>query len=255
MLVADRWTSRALALQSAFRSELMWALVPPHQRSAVTEVIYNQQPGYHPGDAAFERGLFPWEERLLQHPEVPRQGRVLVGGAGGGREAAVLEARGFQVSGFDPNRQFVPCAQKVVRSGRMLEGSYADLVRAVDGKGQLVPLLADAPFALVLLGWSSLSHLLSESERLSLFAALPRIAPGAPVIASFLPPMPVGALRRRARALLARLGLPSVPEGAMFIPNGGFVVGLGEEDLRILADAGGYRLGEREDHFALFLPR
>src|SRR5947209_9708343 len=113
MLAADRMTSRVLDLQASLRNELMWALVPPSERAAVTEAIYEGEQGYHAGAPHFERGLFWWEARLLDWPSVPRGGRVLVGGAGGGRELAVLESRGYAVTGFEPCAALARAAQAV----------------------------------------------------------------------------------------------------------------------------------------------
>ncbi len=40
-------------------------------------------------------------------PPFPQQGRLLVGGAGGGREANVLAGRGYSVFAFDPAAELV----------------------------------------------------------------------------------------------------------------------------------------------------
>ena len=51
----------------------------------------------------FRGKLFNWEvEMVTGFPAPP--GRVLVGGAGGGREAFELSARGYAVTAFEPSR-------------------------------------------------------------------------------------------------------------------------------------------------------
>jgi hypothetical protein len=261
LLWADRALDRFGELQATAVEELALALVPPAQRQACNDAIYARADVFRPGGAQFECGLSHWEERLLAHPAVPREGRVLLGGAGGGRELDALQQRGHRVTAFEPCASLAESGRALAHSGsRMLEGNYADLIRALDGAGPLASVRHDAPFALVLLGFGSLTHVFDEAERIALFRALARIAPGAPVIASFLPRRgSIGPRRRAMRAALRALGAPSsAPDGAFFLTRSGFGVSLGPEEVRRLADAGGYAIAESEfagDGFALLVPR
>jgi hypothetical protein len=237
LLTVDRLVVRAHDLEAGLRDELAWACVPPSLREEVTASIYGADRGYGPGGGVFERGFFPWEARLLARADVPQRGRVLLGGAGGGREIAALREHGYQVTAFEPSGPLAVAAAAVAArlpGARVLEGAYADLGPAVRGEGRLASLRDDAPFALVLLGWRSLSHVLAEGARVALFVALTELAPQAPVIASYLPrrAVHVGRTRRVLRRALGALGAPTqAPPDAAFIPAAGFAVGLGADDM------------------------
>ena len=103
--------------------------------------------------------------------------------------------------------------------------------------------------------------MLAEEDRAALFVALDRLAPAAPIVASFLPGRPGnGAGRARAglRRALAALGAPgSTPPGAAFIPSAGFAVALSREDVQRAASACGRTLTLCEtesEGIALFAP-
>jgi hypothetical protein len=245
MLALERGFARAVAV----RDELLLAYSSEAERRRITEAIYAAESGYMPGGDTFERGLLGWEEELLAESGVSG-GRVLLGGAGAGRELSALGARGFQVTAFEPCEALMKHAQALAPPGsRVLRSRYEELDPS---------LFDDAPYALVLLGWRSLSHVIEERDRLALFAALRRLAPDAPVIASFMPrTVPDSAGRLRMRAVLKRLGARRVAEGSYFLPHAGFVVTFDAEDLARMAEAGGYRIVRADlvnEGYALLTP-
>ena len=265
LLAIDRFAARAHTVEATVRDEILWACVPRDRRDALTSAIYARDRGYTAGGARFEARLFEWEARMLEHPRVPRRGRVLVGGAGGGRELRVLCERGYEVTAFEPCEALERAAREVAASfagTRVMRGAYRDLEGAVRGVGALGALGDDAPFAFVVVGWRSLSHVIEEEERVATFTALARLAPGAPILASFLPrrgPRSVGHAQRALRRTFARLGAPAAaPEGAAFIPAAGFAVALAREDMETLATACDRELAVCElegEGVALFVPR
>jgi hypothetical protein len=245
LLAADRLADRAHALEARLRDEILWACVPEAGRDALTSAIYARQQGYAPGGARFEAGLFEWEARLLEHPRVPRGGRVLLGGAGGGRELRALCERGYQVTAFEPCEALEREARSVAAAwpgARVVRGAYRDLGAAVEGEGALVSLRVDAPYTLVIAGWRSLSHVLDAGDRLAVFKAFASLAPDAPTLVSFLSrrgaPRPEGRAVRAIRRTLARSGAPaSLPDGAAFIPSAGFAVALARAEMEEIAVA------------------
>ncbi len=265
LLAVDRFATRVHTLEATLRDEILWACIPPEQRDAMTSAIYARDRGYVAGGARFEARLFEWEARLLEHPRVPRRGRVLIGGAGGGRELRVMCERGYEVTAFEPCEDLQRAAHAVAASyagARVLRGSYRDLDAAARGEGALASLSNDAPYALVIAGWRSLSHVIEEEERVAMFRSLARIAKGAPILASFLShrgPRAEGRAQRALRRTLARLGAPAVaPEGASFIPSAGFAVALAREDIERLAAACDRELAVCEtegEGVAFFVPR
>ena len=234
LLALDRGAHALARLVSALRDELLFAWVPPSRRADVTAALYAAQPTYAPGGGTFRVGLFDWERALVETPPFPRAGRLLVGGAGGGREAVALRDRGYEVVAFEPVATLVRAGAPAVaeRPGALLiRASYDDLVRAARGEASpLTPVLAGRRFDGVVLGWGSLAHVTEDEDRVALLRAVRAVAPAAPVILSFtdlLPPDPLGgrtaALRGRLRRLFASLGAPGrYRPGDRFTPWGGF---------------------------------
>ena len=267
VLAADRGASAAARAVSALRDELLLAWVRPEHRARITEALYAVQDAYAPGGRTYEQGLFEWEAQALAHPRVPRSGRVLVGGAGGGREIAALRERGYHVIGFDPCDPLVRGAQQRFGDDAgvvVVCGSYEDLVRAaVDPRHPLAVAMAGPPLDLVVLGWGSFSYVSSEAEATTLLRTIRSLAPAAPVLLSFLrpaiSPSAIAGLRARLRRLLARLGAPGRPgAGDAFTPWAGFYRAVAMTEIRTLADAAGYEVALlREDWYAhaLLVPR
>jgi len=238
--------------ENELHEELMIAWTTPAQRSAITAAIYASQKAYVEGGITFRKGLFPWEERLLASPLFPRGGHLLIGAVGGGREIAALVARGYQISGFEPSDLFDHAQEIARREGRVTvaRGAYSDLIDAAAGRpSPLSGLVRGSAFDAVILGWGSLSHILDRREREALLEALRSVAPGAPVVLSYLP---FHQVRRTGRIARGRLGLRRTltrsgaehqdEEALHFSPWAGFSVGFTEDDLRQLAAAGGYRV-------------
>lgn len=200
---------RLARLVAAVRDESAMAWVPPSDRARLTSLLFDRQRTYAPGGRTFSLGLFGWEDEMLA-PPFPRTGRILIGGAGGGREAMALIARGYEVVAFDQARELVLAGAPTVEAagGSLLCASYDDVVRAAAGEPTPLGNVFETPFDGVLLGWGSLSLVVSDAERLSLLRALRALAPTAPVALSFDEPVDPeipGSRVARARAAVRRL--------------------------------------------------
>lgn len=200
---------RLARLVAAVRDESAMAWVPPSDRARLTSLLFDRQRTYAPGGRTFSLGLFGWEDEMLA-PPFPRTGRILIGGAGGGREAMALIARGYEVVAFDQARELVLAGAPTVEAagGSLLCASYDDVVRAAAGEPTPLGNAFETPFDGVLLGWGSLSLVVSDAERLSLLRALRALAPTAPVALSFDEPVDPeipGSRVARARAAVRRL--------------------------------------------------
>jgi len=265
LLAADKAATRVQNAREALRDELMLAFIPIEERAALTAAIYARQTTYLPGGQRFEGGLFSWEKRVLDSPHFPREGRVLVGAAGGGREVKGLLERGFRVVAFDPCAPFADAARGL-SDNAFVQASYADLVDAVRGRGGPLAFLRDAPpFDAAILGWGSLSHVTPASERRALLFAMRELAPHAPVLASFaldhdlpVPRISKGRARDTLRRLFTVLNAPGISEGGdYFSPAGGFFSNLHALEIESLARETGYELALFEDApypHALFVP-
>jgi hypothetical protein len=131
-------------------------------------------------------GLFAWEPEWYETHLPAAPARILVGAAGRGREVSALLARGYSVDAFEPVPHF--CAACAARSGVgvTLSADYDCFTRAMlDGEPNVAGPLADAPYDAVVLGWGSLTHVLSPTDGERLLRAAHTAAPQGPILASF----------------------------------------------------------------------
>ena len=238
---------------SVVRDEMMLAFVAPEDRQAVTTAIYDRQSGYVPGGELFGLGLYEWERRLVAtHPFPSPPARILLGGAGGGREVIPLRDMGYEVWAFEPSSELVRGGHDAVAAdarSRLVEGDYSDLVALSHGKAGRLAGFAGQRFDAVILGWGSLSYVYPRAKRLELLEAIRALAPDAPVILSFIPRLASAgengksaALRRTLRRVLPRAGAQNAIEGGeVFVPWGGFACSLSTDEIRELARSAGYR--------------
>ncbi len=259
LLAVDRAAHAALRAEAAARDELLCALLDDAARQRLTAEIYAREGTWRAGSRADREGLFAWEREALAHPRVPRSGRALVAGCGGGRELAALRTQGFEVTGFDPCAPLVADARaRFAQDPRVtvLEGRLEDLPDAIKPIGPLM-VLRDHPCDLVLFGWTALSYLPTPSSRLAALRATRALAPDAPVLLSaWGPPPATGRGRLALRRALARLGRVA-PAGMTFRPWAGFVVALDRGALHELASSAGYTVqldGDAPSPWALLTP-
>jgi hypothetical protein len=250
-----RWTDRlawwAYRAEEIARDEILRAWLEPNLRDVVIADAYEKQTGYLPGGNTYERGLFEWEAKMLDSDPFPTSGRILLGAAGGGRELRVLLERGFDVVAFEPNPALRAGAQNVAdeRRGRaVIDATYADLVRAAKTKtGPLAGAVA-APFAATILGWGSLTHVLTREDQRALLEAVRACCPSGPVLISFFLRAATNGgaksdrLRSALRFAFKQLGGQSAPEGLTYEMNGGFVYSYTEEEIHELAFRAGYEV-------------
>lgn len=145
--------------------------------------VVDPGPGrYSPAFRLFA-GESEWFEAYLPAPPA----RILVGGAGRGREVAALLEMGYDVDAFDPVHSFCADCQMLAGVGIVVCADYGSFARALlDGdKTSASPLTASAPYAAVILGWTSFDFVFSSFDRERLLRAVHAIAPRGPILASF----------------------------------------------------------------------
>ena len=241
LLHASRLVDWCFRRFEGVRRELVLALASDRLLASYNDLTYARSESYHPGSAVYRDALHPWEEAALagHFPEPPA--RVLIGAAGGGREAAALVKRGFAVVAFEPS----PLVKLMAASRRpgapleIYEARYDQLprVRALDGRE--IDLRDGGPFDAGILGWASFSHLPSDAERVETLRAFTALVDG-PVLMSYfgwirpdIPPTPTG-LRR---FLLRRVG--ERRPGSLFSIDVGLYRQLTESEVRAMASAAG----------------
>jgi hypothetical protein len=126
------------------------------------------------------RGLFPFEQRMVERffPKPP--GRVLVHGAGAGREPLALVELGYRVEAYEPVAMLASAGQRLLR-----ERGLDVPLRVATIQSWAENVATTAPCDAVFLGWATWSHLLRSEERVSALRAFRRICPRGPVLMSF----------------------------------------------------------------------
>ena len=247
---SERIVGAAMRLNDIFWDEVLCAWFVPRQRESINRFVWGTSESYLPGGASFERGLFEWERQAISEPPFPQAGRILLGGAGGGRELGQLCRRGFDVVAFDPSARLCEGARQVAGSfpnSVVVQASYRDLVTAVqDRTGPLAPHVLNTSFDAVFLGWASFSYVLTELDRHDLFCAARKIAPKAPLLLDFA--VLQGAedgkldrLRPGIRRVCKLLGAPSVRRRGDLFHGTDFMRLTPPGEIEAVAGASGYR--------------
>lgn len=195
---------RALTMSAGLLREathgVLAAALHPDERSALGVALYESRLG------TTREKLAPWEEAWFEADLPAPPGRILVGGAGDGREASWLAARGHHVAAFDPGTQATSRSQRALAAsgGVAVRATYEEWAAVVlDHRG-----IRDANPALsarydgVLLGWTSVMHVTDDHERSRLIETCDRICPDGPILLTFYP-----ADRARPRGRAHRMGL------------------------------------------------
>jgi SAM-dependent methyltransferase len=220
-----RWFDR-------FRSELVAARASAEVLDRFNDLVYGGAPRYQPESGVFRAHLFPFEEHAVSELFPPPPARVLLGGAGGGREAFALAERGYEIVAFEPAPQLVEQLEQSrgKLAIRVQRGAYDDLER----------LFPDERFDAGIFGWGSFSHLRSHQARADALREYGRLTPG-PILVSFL------AVKSEPTRRLAQFRR-ALPRRADRDPHDVFAMSIGlyhpvdEEEVRGLAEEAGLEI-------------
>ena len=250
------WALRGYVRSSRARNQLVerldaalegfWlGLLDPEVLGSLDEAFY-QQFAEQVGDGRATygedehnlRGLFGWEVAALE-AHFPPAGRVIVTGAGGGREVVALRNRGLDAIGYEPNAELVAAGRDLL--------SREGLPQALHPMGRdAFP--ADAPSCeAVIVGWASYMHVVGRARRVSfLRAARTRLPGGAPILLSFFLREPdswrFDAVARVAGAVGRLRGREPVELGDRL--EGHYRHHFVEEEVRRELEDGGFRMVE-----------
>jgi SAM-dependent methyltransferase len=172
---------RRVRAAGAFLERLWRPLSPPIRLGSAETLIdgvrakYGFPPEVAWSEAVARQGLEEWEDALFTRI-LPAAGRVLVVGAGAGREAIPLAARGFTVTGID----LVPGLVDAARRFAAEQGVTATFIAGDVGDAALSPRAFDA----IVVSHGVLEHTPTRARRVALLRKLAGLAavPGAIVI-------------------------------------------------------------------------
>jgi hypothetical protein len=239
LILASRSLDQGYRLLDRIRSELVLAFASDATLDRFNDLAYSSSSEYDPRSSGFRAYLFPWEEHVVDRFFPPPPARVLVGGAGSGREAFALLEQGYEVVAFDPSPALVRLMAAHAPAGSKLEayrGSYEELpiLAPVTGNGKPLHLTDLPAFDASLIGWGSYSHLRTTEHRIGTLRAFGAATDG-PVVVSFLQLVSHSSLRRWAelrRSLRARAGRQP---GDAFSVNIGFYHVFEDQEVHDLA--------------------
>ena len=238
---ASMLVDRALSRYDRVRSFLVTCVASDDVLDAYNDLAYGATRVYDASAPEFRERLFNWEADLVARVFPPPPGRVLVGGAGGGREAFELVARGYAVAAFEPSVVLArSMADRAAAGNHPVEvflGRYQDLpmLRQVGTDGA-VDLTKGPRFDAAILGWSSFSHIRHRQERISTLQRFAELTDG-PVVASFFIRRESIRPRHKLSRWAGRAGLRA--DGDRFTPHIGFFHQSSADELAAeVADAG-----------------
>ena len=237
-------------------NEIPIVLYRPALHVATNDAYYEHERTY--SDDAYQRsGLFDFERAAIDRYVPAPPARVLVHGAGSGREVLALGEGGYAVDAFEP----VPAM--VARANTLLADTAVRVERATlqewgAGGG------TDSYDAIVT-GWGMWIHILHHDERIAALRAFRRACPAGTLLLSFLrmhpwtdatapppPPLPVhpepnGRMERLTRGIMRRrlLRLPPIERGTDWI-EGSYIHRVSEAELREEAALTGWRIAYYE---------
>jgi hypothetical protein len=251
LLRASALADRAFRKFEAARHELVLSLASDEVLAKYGDLAYAATDSYHPSSERYRRDLFTWEAEVIARFFPAPPASILIGAAGGGREAFALAEQGYAILAFEPSRLVEGMADRLGPWGRaagagrrhrgageveVCRGRYADMPVLKRLDGTAVDISAGPAFDAGIIGWGSFSHLVTDGERLQALRAFAAVVAG-PVLLSFFgrivpsgpPPRPTG-LRR---LLLAAKG--DRRPGCMFSVDVGVYRQLTADDVRSLA--------------------
>jgi hypothetical protein len=191
LIRASLLVDRGAALFDRVRSRLVSGLASDAVLDAYNGLAFGESQAYQPESHAFRADWFPWERLALERwfPRAPA--RVLVGGAGGGRETLQLLDGGYDVVAFEPVVTLAHALGARLASNpavRVLTGRYEALPALGTLDGQRVSLAELGPFAAGIMGWTSVAHVRSDADRVAAVRRFGAHVEG-PILVSVYPPM------------------------------------------------------------------
>jgi len=187
IVLATRAVDSAHGRFERLRSDVLAARLSDSTLDRFNDLAYEADSRYRQDGSGFWDYLFPSEEAVWRDFLPPPPARVLIGGAGAGREVAALVERGYDIVAFEPSDALVErLAARHIERTQVYRGAYEELpyVRRVSD-GQRVDVQSLAPFDAGLIGWGSFSHLRHHQHRVSTLRVFGELTDG-PVLVSFL---------------------------------------------------------------------
>jgi hypothetical protein len=189
LILATRFIDKSYDVIDRARSVLVLAVASDAVLARFNCLAYGGSEMYQLGSSTFRRHLFLWEKNAIATYFPPPPARVLIGGAGGGREVLALAEMGYDVLAFEPSAALTAAmAERLPKelNARVYCASYEDMPRLFPARREqpCATLEAEPDFNAAILGWSSYSHLRTEEQRIRTLCSFARHVRG-PILISF----------------------------------------------------------------------
>jgi hypothetical protein len=245
------------------RFELVLALATDEMMTRYGDLAYSHLGTHRPDQPAFRAALNAWELDVVERYFPTPPARLLIGGAGGGREAFRLSELGYDVVAFEPSRlvDAMAAARPPGAAVEVYRASYEDLPHLSPvGRNASPRSLFNLPaFQAGILGWSSFSYVRTDERRITTLRAFHRAVRG-PILVSF--DLYTGAEpahgKRPFRHFLPVPGRHRGADHVFSITHGHFCIST-EEQFRSVVRRAGYTVAflepaHRYDAYAVLLP-
>lgn len=175
---------RVLPRLDSFLGGAALAGMDSEELKVLTSHIYDSM-----GDL-WQESLFEWEKKWFEQYLGPGVDKLLIGGAGAGREVKYFLEQNKEIVAFDGSPRLARLGKKKYSDTStcvFLSLTYEDLFYATSsdaakGRGLVMDM---GPYDAVLLGWGSFTHLTTHTDRVALLSFLREICPSGPVLLSF----------------------------------------------------------------------
>jgi hypothetical protein len=173
---SDLWLNRLLKLLTALHEGCWLGWLRADDLNAVTKELYRTSQWYKSTEHNLS-GLFDWETAALACHFRP-ESRILVAGAGAGREVLALRRAGFQAEGFE-------CSPTLLQASQTIFQQLGELDSVTPCAADLVP-AGPAIYDGIIVGWGAYTHIPTKQRRIAFLRALrDRALPHSPVLLSF----------------------------------------------------------------------
>jgi hypothetical protein len=156
--------------------------------AAYHDAAYGGDAAYRADSSTFRTALFDWEERAIDRTFPKAPATILIGAAGGGREALALARRGYHVVAFEPNRRLVASLVQTIGADTKIEvlcGRYEDLPVLSTPEDASIDLRVKTRFDAAIFGWASFSHLSSDAARVEALRQVAALTNGPMLVSCF----------------------------------------------------------------------
>lgn len=174
--LADRWFNRLGRFASAMHEGFWLGCLNADELNAVTAEHFDQSQYYASTEHNLS-GFFGWEKSVLDR-FFRRGARILVAGAGGGREVLALRKAGYDAEGFECSVPLVRASEQIFdRLGESKYVTFCEPDRVPQG-----PRIYDG----LVVGWTVYTHIPTKARRVEFLQALSeRALPGSPLLISY----------------------------------------------------------------------